>query len=73
MAQAKTKSSKLGRLKSLMRKHKRSFILLIPEERDDAPHWLLWLLLILVIIFLISWTLLNWRGSSALLSYLSYR
>jgi len=69
----KTTTSKLLKLKSLMRQHKRSFIILIPEERDDAPHWIFWLLLILVFVFIVSWTWMNWSGSSALMSYLSYR
>ncbi|MFA5270511.1 MAG: hypothetical protein WC400_02825 [Patescibacteria group bacterium] len=67
----KTTTSKLDKLKSLMREHKRSFIILIPEERDEAPHWLLWLLLILILVFLVSWTWVNWGGSSAFMSYLS--
>ncbi|OGB74854.1 hypothetical protein A2810_01910 [candidate division Kazan bacterium RIFCSPHIGHO2_01_FULL_49_10] len=68
----KTKTSKLGKLKSLMREHKRSFIILIPEEHDDAPHWLFWLLLILIFIFFVSWLWSNWSGAGALMSYLSY-
>ncbi|MBN2585564.1 hypothetical protein JXA59_02860 [Patescibacteria group bacterium] len=69
----KTKTSKLGKLKSMMRQHKRSFIILIPEERDESPHWLFWLLLILIFIFLVSWTWNSWGESSALMSYLSYK
>lgn len=53
-----------------MVKRRKPFIIKMPEEKDDSIHWLFWLLLILVLIFLISTIVINWSSSSGLLSYI---
>lgn len=58
------------KLKSMIGRRK-PFIIKMPEERDDSIHWLFWLLLILVLLFLISTIVISWSGSSGILTYIN--
>ena len=69
MSKKLNKKGGLTKLKALLPK-KKSFIILMPEEKDEGIHWLFWVLIFLVILFLASLVFLNWQQSSALLSYL---
>jgi hypothetical protein len=47
-------------------------ILRMPEDSDEAPHWLFWLLIIVLVAIAISWI---WEGmsvSSSVQAYLPY-
>lgn len=68
MPKKKKKSRGVKKLQSLLPKRK-ALIMLMPEEKDEAIHWLFWALVILVIAFLVSIVFLNWQSSSVLLSY----
>lgn len=68
MAKKEKKSKGVKKLQSLLPKRK-ALIMLMPEEKDEAIHWLFWVLIILVVTFLISIVFLSWQSSSVLLSY----
>lgn len=70
MAKKLNKKSGLAKLKALLPK-KKSFIILMPEEKDEGIHWLFWVLILLIILFLLSLVFLSWRQSSLLLSYIN--
>lgn len=47
-------------------------IIQMPEDRDDAPHWMFWLLIVVFILLVAS---VIWQGTSAsssLQAYLPY-
>ncbi len=70
MAKKLNKKSGFAKLKALLPK-KKSFIIFMPEEKDEGIHWLFWVLIFLVILFLTSLVFLSWQQSSTILSYLN--
>lgn len=63
------KSKGLKKLKALVPK-KRNFIIVLPDEIEDGLHWLFWLLIILVLVFLISAVVINFTDFPKTLSLL---
>ena len=51
---------------------KRFSILRMPEESDEAPHWLFWLLIIVLVAIMVSWVWEGISSSSDLQAYLPY-
>lgn len=70
MSRKTNKKSGVNKLKTLLPK-KKSFIMFMPEEKDEGIHWLFWVLIFLVVLFLASLVFLSWQQSSALLSYIN--
>ena len=69
---AETKSVKptgVKKLKSLLPK-KNNYIILLPDEIEDGLHWLFWVLIFLIIIFLISAVIINFTDLPKTLSLL---
>ena len=70
MAKKLRKKSGLTKLKALLPR-KKSFIIFMPEEKDEGIHWLFWVLVFLVVLFLVRLVFLSWQQSSVLLSYMN--
>lgn len=47
-------------------------ILRMPEESDEAPHWLFWLLIIVLIALAVSWIWAGMSVNSSLQAYMPY-
>ncbi|MFH1088589.1 MAG: hypothetical protein V1719_01995 [Patescibacteria group bacterium] len=56
MAEKKTtkKSAGIIKLKSLIPKKNNNYIILLPDELDEGVHWLFWVLILLIIVFVVS-------------------
>ena len=56
MAEKKTtkKSAGINKLKSLVPKKNNNYIILLPDELDEGVHWLFWVLILLIIVFVVS-------------------
>ena len=64
--------AKISKAVNHAKQAKRFSILHLPEDRDEAPHWLFWWVVILFILLVIS---IIWQGmaaSSSLQAYLPY-
>ena len=69
MMRAKKKINEaINKAKSL----KRFNILRMPEESDEAPHWLFWLLIIVLIALAVSWIWAGMSVNSSLQAYMPY-
>lgn len=72
MADKKTikKSPALKELKKLTPKKQVNRIIILPDEIEDGLHWLFWVLVILVIVFMVSAVVINYTDFPKTLSLL---
>jgi len=66
------KNKKIDEAVNKAKSLKRFNILRMPEESDEAPHWLFWLLIIVLTALAISWIWAGMSVSSSLQAYLPY-
>ncbi|OGB73575.1 hypothetical protein A3K24_01870 [candidate division Kazan bacterium RIFCSPHIGHO2_01_FULL_44_14] len=72
MPAKKKLNAKVRQAMSKAKPKKRFFIIQMPEDKDEAPHWLFWVLVILFVTLLVS---IIWQGlsvSSSVQAYLPY-
>ncbi|AKM84966.1 TPA: hypothetical protein DHW58_01040 [Patescibacteria group bacterium] len=72
MAAKKKLSAKVRQAVAKAKPKKTFFIIQMPEDQDEAPHWLFWMLLIVFVALLVS---IVWQGlalSSSVQAYLPY-